>query len=300
MVIRIYHYLYSYISSIRRRNLILGTIIIIFWSSFFLFNFILKGSYIFEGQVTANEMSFTYNGDTDKPLLQNVIGIKKLDITGKQSQPLTLKGEFTSKDKNLNQILSNLDKIKIEFPYTSSRLILTSTDLSLLREFAIFELRINPDTRINQLIHNKENQLSFCLQSANQSSEYCLYPEDADNNPNLSNVEYPGNLKLNLGIQPLILDLERINIPALNITSDPNLYQSLQLNYIPRPQEPQLNIFSPTKIVIDLPELTTNKTNPEVEIPQWFYEDLDVTDVKFSRLKQSSKLTDEIPTSTII
>ena len=106
MVTRIRRYLCSYATRIRRRNLILATIIIVFWSSFFLFNFILKGSYIFEGQLTVNEMSFTYNGDLEKPLLQNIIGIKKLDISGKQSQPLTLKGKFTANDESVNQKLT--------------------------------------------------------------------------------------------------------------------------------------------------------------------------------------------------
>ena len=297
---RIYRNLCSYISRIRNRNLILATIIIIFWSSFFLFNFILKGSYIFEGQITVNEISFTYDGDTDKPLLQNVVGIKKIDITGKQSQPLTLKGKFTSNDKNLNQKISSLDKIKIEFPYAKSRLILTSTDLSLLREFSILELRINPETRINQLIHNKENQLSFCLQSTEQPSEYCLFPEDVDNNPNFSSSESLGILKLSLGIQPYNIDLDQVNIPALNITSDQDRYQSIKLNYIPQTQEPQLNIFSPTQILIDLPEITTDKSDTEIEIPKWFYEDIDVTDVDFYRFQQSSNVADEILTSTII
>ena len=300
MIIRIYRNLYSYLSRVKRIYLILAIILIVIWSSFFLFEFILKGSYIFEGQITASEMSFTYNGDFEKPLLQNVMGIKKLDITGKQSQPLTLKGEFTSNDKNLNQKLNNLDKIKIEFPYTTSRIIFTSTDLSLLRKFSILELRVNSNTRINQLIHNKDNQLSFCLQSAQQPSEYCLFPEDINNSPNLSNSDSLGELKLSLGKQPYIIDLEQVNIPILNITSEENSYQSIKLNYIPQPQEPQLDIFSPTTIVVDLPELTTIKPNPEIEIPQWFYEDIDVTDVKFARLQQSSNVADEIRTSTII
>ena len=299
---RIYRYLCSYVTIIRRRNLILAIIIIVFWSSFFLFNFFLKGSYIFEGQVTVNEMSFTYNGDLEKPLLQNIIGIKKLDISGKQSQPLTLKGKFTANDESVNQKLSSLDKINIQFPYTTSRLILTSTDnnSSLTKEFAISELRINPNTRINQLTYNKENQLSFCLQSATQPSEYCLFPNNIDNDTNYSNSESLGNLKLRLGRKPYIINLEQVNIPELNITSDINSYQSLQLNYIPQTQEPQLNILSPTQIFIDLPELTTNKPNSEIEIPQWFYEDLDVTDVNFYRFKQSSNVADEIATSTII
>ena len=53
MVRRIYRYLCSYLSSIKKRERILATILIVFWSSFVISNFILKGSYIFEGQITA-------------------------------------------------------------------------------------------------------------------------------------------------------------------------------------------------------------------------------------------------------
>ena len=302
MALRIYHYLVSYIIRIRRRNLILFIILIVFWSSFFLFNFILKGSYIFEGKLTAKEMSFTYNGNLEKPLLQNIIGIKTLDITGKQSQSLTLKGEFTTKDTNLNQKLSSLDKINIDFPFVTSRLILNVkyTDSLSVNDFSILKLIINPNTRINQLTYNKKNKLSFCLQSATQLAEYCLFPENADNNANLSNSESLGNLKLSLGTQHYIIDLEQVNIPELDITSDQNRYQSFQLNYIPTTRVPQLNILSPTEIVIDLPESTKNKPNPEIEIPQLFYEDLDVTDVNFHQFKPFYYSNKKLRLSTII
>ncbi|MDJ0904250.1 MAG: hypothetical protein QNJ55_36250 [Xenococcus sp. MO_188.B8] len=263
-------------------------------------------------------MSFTYNSDLEKPLLQNVLGIKKLDIKGKQLQSLTLKGKFITNNKNLNQKLSILDKINIDFPFATSRLIISpkNYNLSSKQDLSILEIRINPKTRINQLTYNQENKLSFCLQSATQPSEYCLFPDNVDNDPNFSNSESLGNLKLSLGKQLYIIDLEQVNIPELNITSDQNRYQSFQLNYIPKTREPQLNILSPTEIVIDLPELTPNKSNPEIkirpnldveikpnleiEIPQWFYEDLDVTDVEFYRFKPFYYSNKKLRVSTII
>lgn len=281
-----------------KRNLILTIILILFWSILFLFSFILKGSYVFEGQVTVNEMSFTYNGDSEKPLLQNIRGIKNLDIKGKQSQPLTLKGKFSSDDESINQQLSKLDRIKIEFPYATSRVILTSADPSLPNQLAITELRINPQTRINQLTYNQENELSFCLESTNQPSEYCLFPENAIDNS--SKPEFLGKLKLHLAKEAYTLNLEQVNIPELNITSDINTYQALQFNYISQTQEPQLNILSPTQLFIDLPETKTNNANSTIETPRWFYEDIDVTNVDFYRFKYASNVTDEIPISTII
>ncbi len=94
--------------------------------------------------------------------------------------------------------------------------------------------------------------------------------------------------------------MEQINIPELNITSDNNSYQALELNYTPQTQEPQLNILSPTQIRIDLPKPTKIKPDQETENSQWFYADFDVKDVNFYRFKQSSNVRDEIQNSTII
>ena len=300
MLGRIISRLWSYITKIKKSHLIIAIVTIILWISLFFLLIIFKGSYIFEGHIVAREMSFTYNGNSEKPLLKNVIGIKKIDIKGKQSQALTLKGKFTSEDEIINQKLNNLDKIKIDFPYSISRLILTTNDLSSSKEFAISNLRIKPQTRINKLTYNQDRQLYFCLQSTAQPSEYCLFPETIDHDPKLSTSESLGNLKLRLAKQTYIISLEQINIPELNITSDINSYQSLKLQYIPQTQEPQLNILSPTQIYIDLPEQTAIKPDREIEPTQWFYEDIDVTDVQFYRFKQSSNVTDEILNSTII
>ncbi len=138
------------------------------------------------------------------------------------------------------------------------------------------------------------------MQSAIQPLEYCLFPENADSDPKLSSAQSLGNLNLRLAKQTYILNLEQINIPELNITSDQNSYQALELKYIPQSQEPQLNILSPTQIRINLPKKTTSKPDEETENHQWFYEDFDVKDVDFYRFQQSSNVRDEIQNSTII
>ena len=300
MIRRFFHNLWSYITRIKRSHLIITIITALIWIILILLLIVFKGSYIFEGQIVASEMSFTYNGKSEKPLLQNVMGVGKIDLRGKQAQSLTLKGKFTSEDDIINQKLNKLDKIKVDFPYSTSRLILTSNDPDLEKEFGISELRINPQTRINQLTYNQDQQLYFCLQSAAQPSEYCLFPENADNDSKLSAAQSLGNLNLRLAKQTYILNLEQINIPEINITSDQNSYQSLELKYIPQTQEPQLNILSPTQIRINLPKKTKTKPDQETENHQWFYEDLDVKDVDFYRFQQSSNVRDEIQNSTII
>lgn len=300
MIIRFFGNLWSYITRIKRSHRIITIITVLIWIILILLLIVFKGSYIFEGQIVASEMSFTYNGKSEKPLLQNVSGIERIDLRGKQAQPLTLKGKFTSEDDIINQKLNNLDKIKVDFPYSTSRLILTSTDPDLEKEFGISELRINPQTRINQLTYNQDQQLYFCLQSAAQASEYCLFPENADSDPKFSAVQSLGNLNLRLAKQTYMLNLEQINIPELNITSDQNSYQALELKYTPQTQEPQLNILSPTQIRINLPKKNNTKPDQETENYQWFYEDFDVNDVDFYRFQQSSNVRDEIQKSTII
>ena len=285
---------------ISKKNLILLSIISLFWIGFFMVNFIWKGSYIFEGQLTFKEISFTYNGDLPKPLLQNVLGIRKLDITGRQLQALTLKGsDFTSNDDNLKQKLINLDKIKIEFPYVNSRLILTPKNNLSSNNLSLLELRINPETNVQELTYNKNNILSFCLQSTSKSSGSCLLTGNENNKT--SQEKTTNNLKLYLGKEAYIIDLERVNIPDLNITTNSKQYQSLQLQYIAQGQEPQIDMLSPTQIFIDLPKQEVVTTDSEIDVPQWFYEDIEVKDVQFHRFKKpSNNVTDEIPISTII
>lgn len=292
--------LWSYLSGIKRSHRITAIVTVLIWIILFFLLVVFKGSYNFEGQIVAREMSFTFDGKSEKPLLENVSGINRIDLQGKRSQPLTLKGKFTSKDKSINQKLNSLDRIKIDFPDATSRLILTSTNPELAQEFAIANLRINPQTRINQLSYNQEQQLYFCLQSANQPAEYCLFPEDAKDDPQFDSAEPLGNLNLRLAKQSYILNLEQINIPELNITRDNNNYQALELNYTPQTQEPRLDILSPTQIRIDLPKSTKTKDNQATENSPWFYEDLDVKNVNFHRFKQSANVRDEIKNSTII
>ncbi|MEM7556119.1 MAG: hypothetical protein AAF378_18865 [Cyanobacteria bacterium P01_A01_bin.84] len=289
--------LWSYITRINRRDLIIAVITILIWIILFLLLVVFKGSYIFEGHVVASEMSFTYNGESAKPFLQNVMGIRGIDLRGKQSQSLTLKGKFTSEDEIVNQQLQNIEQIKIDFPYATSRLILTPTNSSEAEQFSILGLSINTKTRINQLTYNQEQQLSFCLQSAVQPSEYCLFPENTANDYNSKSL---GNLKLLLAQQIYTLNVEQVNIPQLNIKSDNNSYQAVELKYTPRTQEPQLNLLSPTTIRINLLKQAETKAKQEKESPQWFYEDFDVKDVDFYRFQQSSNVRDEIQNSTII
>ena len=300
MIRSFFRNLWSYITSIKKSHLVTAIITVLIWIILFFLLIVFKGSYNFEGQIVASEMSFTFDGQSEKPLLKNVVGIEKIDLTGKQAQPLTLKGKFTSEDKIINQKLNKLNQIKIDFPHVASRLTLTPIDPKLAQDFAISNLRIKPQTRINQLTYNQEQQLSFCLQSATQPAEYCLFPENADRDPKFSTTKSLGNLNLRLAKQTYILNLEQINIPELNITSNNNSYQALELKYTPQTQEPQLNILSPTQIHIDLPKITKSKPNQEIENNQWFYEDFDVKNVKFYRFQQSANVRDEIQNSTII
>ncbi len=111
MIRRFSRNLWSYITRIKRSHLIITIITVLIWIILILLLIVFKGSYIFEGQIVASEMSFTYNGKSEKPLLQNVIGVGKIDLKGKQAQPLTLKGTFTSEDDII--VISIKDETKI-------------------------------------------------------------------------------------------------------------------------------------------------------------------------------------------
>jgi hypothetical protein len=59
------------------RDRIIALALLILWIGILLSNFILKGSYIFEGSLVVKEMGFTYNGDKNKCLIYDSHNLKE-------------------------------------------------------------------------------------------------------------------------------------------------------------------------------------------------------------------------------
>lgn len=261
----------------------LGIVCLGFWLVI-IFGYFLPVQYNFEGNLLVKAISFTYNGDRDKRLLNEISGVKNLDIMGSNSQAVVLEGRFSSNsDPNLDRQLKNLkeNKLRIEFPDTTSRLILKSPSSSL----TVLSLPLKPATKIQQFAYNPDRQeLSFCLQSEQELPEACSSPQNLINNPSRQRQQI-GTLQLDLGEKPLEISLENVNLPQLKIKTN------LNLQYQPTFQEPSLQLSSPTQIYLNLPKDSE---------PEWLGEDFAVNNVSFSLPKNTGKVSEETEISTIL
>lgn len=261
----------------------LGIVCLGFWLVI-IFGYFLPVQYNFEGNLLVKSISFTYNGDRDKRLLNEIAGVKNLDIMGSNSQSVVLEGRFSSNsDPNFDRKLKNLkeNKLKIEFLDATSRLILKSPTSSL----TVLSLPLKPGTKVQQFAYNPDRkELSFCLQSEQELPEACSSPQNLINNQSRQRQQI-GSLQLDLGEKPLEISLENVNLPQLKIKTN------LNLKYQPTFQEPSLQLSSPTQIYLNLPK------NSE---PEWLGEDFAVNNVRFSRPKNTGKVAEETEISTIL
>ncbi|GAB4232093.1 MAG: hypothetical protein Kow00121_60230 [Elainellaceae cyanobacterium] len=293
-------YLQKLFAYLRRWDRLLTLVLVLLWVGIIVVSFVIRGSYVFEGNLIVQEMSFTYTGEQDHLFLSTIRGIKALDVEGNQPEPFVLTGKFSSPtDPNLNQKLSQFDRLTIELPYTSSRLIVapktsSSSNLNLL------ELRINTQTSVKQLTYQTQiNQLSFCLQSASESPTLCRHQGSAPERP--ASIPTPvGLLDMSLGRQTLTVDLALFNIPELGIQTDIFGYNELRLEVIPSVDQKLLTLLSPTHIYIGLPAIPPATNSRTADFRQWFWKDLDVTQVRFSQVLNTNSVRDSVANSTIL
>jgi hypothetical protein len=259
----------------------------------------LPGSYNFEGNIIAKEMSFTYIGRQEKLMLDTIRDIKNLDIQGRQPQALVLKGKFSSNSNPaINQKLSQLEKLTIELPYPTSRLILTPKNSSK-SELSILDLRIQPNSRVNQLVYEPLNtQLSLCLQAASLPPDTCLFPEEFPDESTPIEKTLLGKLKVQLGQQELALSLAGVNLLELGISSD--TYEELLLQFKPSIDEFLFSLLTPTHLSIKLPNPAKANSSTVNDSAEWFRRDLEVKQVDFLRFDMTSRVKDELRISTIL
>lgn len=288
---------------VQRSNKVVAVLLLLVWIGIILGYFVLKGSYNFEGNLVVSEMSFTYTGGSDRSFLRQIPNIKALDLEGTQAQPLLLNGTFHSDDQAIDaQLQKAKGHLTVTMPQNTSSLRLEVSDPSQPKkqQLSVLYLSINPETRINQLKYQQDqvhpiSHLSFCLQSANQTSEACL---SHDGSTNTSGTHPIGTLELQLneqppGEKPLILTLKGVTIPELGIQASDSLPT---LQYSPTFIERSLELRSPSTIFIDLPRSRDLSSNQ----PNWFWSDFDVRDVRFSEFQQTGNVSEEVETSTIL
>lgn len=274
--------------------------LILFWGGLILANFA-GDRYIFEGNLIAREVSFTYAGVDERRFLNPIRRIQQLDIEGSQPEPFVLTGTFSSPDNPaLNQQLAKQKQLTLELPEDSSRVIVAPATPDQKSALSLLELRIQPDTQVNQLKYERtrpqQSRLSFCLQSTSSDPELCSASGSSE--PVAQAKAALGTLALKLGQQPLTVTVDRVNIPELAQQAE-NASNLGSFQVVLDFDEKVLSLRSPARIYIDLPDLQeTDRT--QAADRRWFWEDFDVRQVRFLQSEQTDNVTDEIETSSIL
>ncbi len=236
---------------------------------------IIPKTHIFEGNLTVEELSFTYNGGQDKLFLNSIRGMQTLDVEGIINNEITFIGKFQSTSFSE---LNNFNKpLKIQLKNVDSKLVIEPADSKKDSQIDIEELRILPNTKVSELIYQllkKQHRLNFKLEqnsSQTQSNE----------------------LKVYLGENPIKVILEKYDISGIN---DSKLDKQQPLEFILTPQSKELNleIKKNNKIHLSVEQSSPNDPN------QWFQEKFDTKDVYFQRRNRTGNVSDDVTVSTIV
>jgi hypothetical protein len=238
-------------------------------SIFIALTMLLPGKHNFEGNIIASEMSFVYNDNQPKVLIENISGIKTFENQGRQT--LTFTGKFES--KSLPK-LNKLKSVAIQLPANQSRWTISPSDPKKDSELRLDSLRIQPDTKLIALNYDFYRQLlSFDLKP---------------------NKNSPSTLNIRLGTQPIKVNIENYKIPSLNLPSQTEDGKPLEFIVTPDNSEFNLAIASSTKFDISLAK------PPKFDTVQWFKSDIHTKDVKFVRIDRNGDIRDDVAVSTIV
>ncbi len=281
------------IGRIRKRDQLLALLLLLLWLVLLLGNFYVRGVSRFEGSLITQAMSFTYAGDVDKQFL-NSLDITKLTLQGKQPTTLALKGKFSSLDTALNAKLKLLTQLEIQLATPMSGLTLEIADAKQTNPISLQQLRILPNTHIEQLIYQpKVNQLKFCLQSSAIEGNGCENAGAVE--PNLAPV---GKLEFGVNSTAINLFLSNVQVPALGVAEST---LETQLRWVPEGQDFILPIASPTLLQIGLPNVGKNTPEEAADnLTQLIRGNIPVKQVRFSKLDRSGNVNDDIITSEIL
>jgi hypothetical protein len=245
--------------------------------------------YTFDGNLLVKTMSFTYKGSDEKLFLNNLENINTFDLQGNQS--LTLTGKFSSPNSALSSKLNKLNKLHIQLPNITSRFILAPVlKQNQTSALSASNLRIYSNNRIQNLTYQANpDQLAFCIQSPSPA-DACEFPENIIK----TDPKHIGHLELDLGQQKLQIKLGQFKSPELGNMDE------VSFEFLPSIAELQLDLFSPTQLYIDLPDLAKIPSSKPNTLSEIIWGDLDVSDVKFFQFKRKINITDEQKNSTIL
>ncbi|WP_017719411.1 hypothetical protein [Kamptonema formosum] len=231
-------------------------------------------SYVFEGDLTVREISFTHTGTEAHTLFLNGIrNLKRVEIAG--SQQLALTGNFQSQS---NPSLNELTKLEILLPNETSKWSVEPAKPEQ-SQLELAELQLQPAAKVAELSYNiSSNQLALSLRAG--ESRAGEFPQ-----PNL--------LKLSLGKQPVKVTLEDYRLPGRAL-KDSKIPNHLEFILTPTETDVKVPVGESARISLSLPDPKA------VESEEWLRGDLAVKDVRFDRNSGRASVKNGLPDSSII
>ena len=261
------------ITYLARKKIVIFVLLLLLSFGTITFSTILPHSHIFEGSLTVEEMSFTYNGQKPKLFLQSMRSISNLESEGVQT--LNFAGKF--KSESFPQI-NQLKDLKIELNSSESKLIIAPENSKLPSEIDLTKLLLQPNTEVAGLNYDSYNKkLAFSLQ-----------PQ-----PTSKSGNKPNDLKLYLGDQPLKVSLEGYKLPAVKLANRSE-QTALEFIYLPDNKELNLELAKDTNLYI------TTTAPSKNDLDQWFRGKIVTKNVNFQRIDRSGDIRDDLAISTII
>ncbi|MEH2405296.1 hypothetical protein [Nostoc sp.] len=256
-----------------RKKIVIFVLLLLLIFGTITFSIILPHSHIFEGSLTVEEMSFTYNGQKPKLFLQSMRSISNLESEGVQT--LNFAGKF--KSESFPQI-NQLKDLKIELNSSESKLIIAPENSKLPSEIDLTKLLLQPNTEVAGLNYD----------SYNKKLAFSLEPQ-----PTSKSGNKPNDLKLYLGDQPLKVSLEGYKLPAIKL---PNRSEQTALEFIYLPDNKELNL----ELAKDTNLYITTTAPSKNDLDQWFRGKIVTKNVNFQRIDMSGDIRDNLAISTII
>ncbi|GJD22156.1 hypothetical protein RIVM261_071120 [Rivularia sp. IAM M-261] len=256
------HKIRQIISYVKQRNRAKWAILLLLLSLLILYTGLAPVRNYFEADLTVKNVSFSYAGNSDKVLINNIIDIKNILVTGVDA--LELVGNFTSPDnEELDKKLKNSNKLNFQLFGEKSQLEITPINYQQqLAGLAIKDLRLQPDTKVDTFSYNHKNhQLLLAIDPNN--------PRNHNNQNNNTN-----SLRLDLGTVPLRVTLTGYKLNKLGIGDSPDAPNPFSFQFQPRITQIRLSLKSQAKLLVDLPEKSE-------DYEQWFRGDIAVKNVQF-------------------
>jgi hypothetical protein len=264
------------LSRLRRRMFALGLLTLF---SLILLLALVPGSQRFEAQVVATALHFEVNlppSQDRQRLLDSIRNVAVVDLLGAQTAPIVLSGQLTAPGIEPQSTLT------IELPNDTSRIrfepILPVAPDGAATEpepdIEVLEVQLQNHTVVETLGYAPAiNRLELRFRHdqvpvLNQGSQLRVY----------------------LGNYPLRVTLEGYRLPDLGL-EDPDGNQPLTFTFEPDIWEPPLPLPTAGTLLLDLPPLA------EKDTLRWFWGDIPVTDVDFTR--DEYRFGDSLERSTI-